>query len=475
MKMLSFLKKYWLFVLLGIFVIFIYTANLDKNSRFIWDESRALVDMHRIWEQKQITFVGPISEDRLEMFPSLSYYMYMPATALTNFDPLGPAYMAAFWGIIAWLVLTITLIKKVGSSFKTFLMSLLSATIYPVVVASRWAWNPNLVIFWMTLFITTLFYEIPFITFLGGMFLGASLYHHYLAIFGIIPTLLFLPIIFKGSPKKNRKMFLTLGGFLVSLTPFVLFELKNHYYLNSLSFLSANDKSFTTLSGAGYFDRLWNALVVFANMFVPNVSTLIISFLLVTTVIFFAYRKDKYIRFSFLSLLLSFALFGVIKQTYLHYQYVQVPLALLLYFRFFIINKKLIGKIIIGCLLLSSLVSVINLVNSYTWQGDITAIRNVTTHLVSETSSKANVAALASPDPNLYGQRFRDMALINGKELVAFDKFPQSEVLYVVSATDNPDVLRNDHAWEIESFKGSTITDIWKVSDYPLYLYRFAK
>ena len=108
-------------------------------------------------------------------------------------------------------------------------------------------------------------------------------------------------------------------------------------------------------------------------------------------------------------------------------------------------------------------------------RGDIVGVRNVTSHILKEAEPKTNVAALAGKDPNLTGQRFRDMALIGGKTLDAFNLYPESKVLFVVSSTKDESVVRNDQAWELESFKGSTITDIWQVSDFPMYLYRFEK
>ncbi len=474
-KIISFIKKYWLFFVLGFLVVFLYTYNLEKNSRFIWDESRALVDMHRIWDLKQITFVGPISEDRLEMFPSLSYYMYMPATVLTNFDPLGPAYMAAFYGVLGWLLLTIVIVKTFGKTKKALFLSLLIASLSPVMVASRWAWNPNPIIFWLSVFVFSLSFKNPILVFLGGLSLGAALYHHYLAAIVVLPIIIFLPLLYKGTKGAIKKIFLTLLGFSFAIIPFVLFEMKNHFFFNSTAFLSANEKSFMSLSFAGFFERLWNSLVVFSNYFVPNNLFVTIIFFLIFVGIFLVHRKDKYLSYSFLSLLVSFIFFGFVTVTYPHYQYAQVPLAILFFLRFFSLYKNIYGKIILGILLVISLNSAVNLLKSYTWQGDIEAVRNVTKHIILEQNPKTNVAALASPDSNLYGQRFRDMALINGMTLYPFDKFPQSEVLYVVSATEDPEVLRNDQAWEIESFKGSTITNMWRVSEYPLYLYRFEK
>jgi hypothetical protein len=475
MKTVSFLKKYWVFFLLGIIVVFLYTLNLDKNSRFIWDESRALVDMHRIWENKLITFVGPISADNLEMFPSLSYYLYLPSAILTHFDPLGPAYMAAFYGMIAWILLTITIVKICGVNVKSIAFSLLVATINPILVASRWAWNPNLIIFWFSIFIASLFYDNPFFVFLGGISLGASLYHHYLAALGVLPALLFLPIIYKGHKRKISKIALTFSGFIVSLVPFVLFELKNHYFLNSGHFLSANGKSFLTFSGSGFLTRLWDAVVVFSTMFVPNNFVFIVVFLLILLAIFVLYFKDRIIQYSFITLLLSLLLFGFVQITYPHYQYSQVPLVILLLFRFFYLNKNIFGKLFLAALLAFSLYGAANLIGSYTWQGDIIAVRNITKYILAEKVIKTNVAALVSLDTNTTGQRYRDMTLINGKTLDASDKYPSDTVLYVVSGTNNSSSVMQDGAWEMETFRNSTITNIWKVSDFPLYLYRLEK
>lgn len=475
MKIVAGIKKYWLFILLGVLVVFLYTFNLARNSRFIWDESRALVDMHRIWENKQITFVGPISSDNLEMFPSLSYYMYMPATVLTNFDPLGPAYMAAFYGFLAWLFLTIAFIKKFGVSSKSILLSLFVATISPVMVASRWAWNPNPVLFWMSIFAISLLFDNPFLIFLGGLSFGASLYHHYLAAFGIIPAILLLPIFYKDSKDSVKKIIITIAGFLVAIVPFALFELKNHYFLNSSTFLSANERSFLSLTTVGFFERFWNAVVILSTMFVPNNIVTIISFLVILLLIFFVYKKDKIIRYSFLSLIFSLLLFGFVKITYSHYQYSQVSLVILFIFRFISLNKNHIWKFFLTALLVFSMFSAYRLITSYTWQGDIVGVRNVTSHILKETEPKTNVAALAGKDSNLTGQRFRDMALIGGKTLDAYNLYPESKILFVVSSTKDESVIRNDQAWELESFKGSTITDIWQVSDFPMYLYRFEK
>lgn len=474
-KFSSFYKKYWAFICLGIIVSFFYTVNLDKNSRFVWDESRALVDMHRIWEKKEITFVGPISEDNLEMFPSLSYYMYLPGAVLTKFDPLGPVYVAVFLGLLSWLILTVTIIGNLGLGQKSILISLLYGILNPVLVSSRWAWNPNPVIFWMTVFISSLFYENPWILFIGGLSLGASLYHHYLAALGAIPALIFLPIFFDDKKHILRRISLIFVGFIVSVIPFTLFELKNHYYLNSGTFLSGNQKSFISLSFRGFFDRSWNSISTFSTMFVPDNIYIISTFIGVLLVIFISYRNDRIIRYSFSSLLTSIFLFGFVTKTYPHYQYALVSLFILFLFGFLLINKNILSKLLIVILLVFSITKGISTVNSYTWEGDIVAVRNTTHLLLSEKQSGTNIAVLQSNDPNTKGQRYRDMALINGLVLDPYDRYPKSEVLFIISENANQKEVLQDNAWEIQTFKDGTITNVWKVSNYPEYLFRLEK
>ena len=52
---------------------------------------------------------------------------------------------------------------------------------------------------------------------------------------------------------------------------------------------------------------------------------------------------------------------------------------------------------------------------------------------------------------------------------------PNSQVLYVISKSDNEAVIRNDPAWEMKTFKEIRLTNKSQLSSYPFYLYRFEK
>lgn len=99
------IKKGFLLALLLALLIFSRFYNLDKTARFIWDESSDLVTMHQIFVERNLTLIGPISEDGNKVFGSLSYYMLLPFTVIGKFDPVSPAYGAAFWGVLTGLLI----------------------------------------------------------------------------------------------------------------------------------------------------------------------------------------------------------------------------------------------------------------------------------------------------------------------------------------------------------------------------------
>ena len=87
-------KSVFILALLVVTLLFTRLYNLDKTARFIWDESSDLVNIHEIYVDKNITLIGPISEDGSKVFGSLTYYMLLPFAIAGNFDPVSTAYGA---------------------------------------------------------------------------------------------------------------------------------------------------------------------------------------------------------------------------------------------------------------------------------------------------------------------------------------------------------------------------------------------
>ena len=171
--------RFFLILLFLTALIFTRFYNLEKTARFVWDESSNLVNIHRIYQTKDLTLIGPISEDGNKVFGSLTYYLLLPFAVLGHFDPASTAYGAAFWGTVTAVIL-FYLSLKINPRLK-ILSALLITVWWVLLIPSRWAWNPNFLPLWSSLSLLVLFSRIKWRYFLAGLFLAIGLHHHYLA------------------------------------------------------------------------------------------------------------------------------------------------------------------------------------------------------------------------------------------------------------------------------------------------------
>ena len=150
-------KSIILFLIFISVVIFTRFYNLSGTARFTQDESSDLARMHEYYQNKQISLVGPISSDRSKVFSSLGYYMLMPFTVAFDFIPVSPVYGMAFLGVLTAVFML--LISRSIDKKKTILVGVLITIWFPLVLVSRWAWNPHFVIFWASLALLTYQYR----------------------------------------------------------------------------------------------------------------------------------------------------------------------------------------------------------------------------------------------------------------------------------------------------------------------------
>jgi len=173
-KTKSFLRKEYWSILLIIAAIAVLCLTrlvfLEISARFTRDESSDLVRMHEIFKEKKITLIGPISEDKINVYGSLTYYMLLPFAVVFNFDPIGPVIGAAFYSLVSILILALILQKKFSWNLAGSILFL--TFIFPFLQAGRWAWNPNLVPFWQILSLFVYFFV--FLKRKGGIWLFFS-------------------------------------------------------------------------------------------------------------------------------------------------------------------------------------------------------------------------------------------------------------------------------------------------------------
>lgn len=231
---------------------------------FLGDEGRDVLIVKRMIVDHDFVLLGPTASVGGFFLGPMYYYFMTPFLWLWQLDPVGPAIMVALFGIA-----TILLVYFVGKEFFSPAVGLISASIYalsPLVIAySRSSWNPNLVPFFSLLLIYLLWRfatkrEYKMIFFIGFT-AGLGIQFHYLYSFLMVFVAFFLLLdVFVLSDKKmhfkektkslGKILLIGFGGFLVTFSPFILFELR-HGFQNSQAlfkfFLAGNETGFNPM------------------------------------------------------------------------------------------------------------------------------------------------------------------------------------------------------------------------------------
>lgn len=441
---------------LSVLLLLIFTRfyNIDRTSRFVWDESSDLVSIHKIWVDKDITLIGPISEDGNKVFGSLTYYLLMPFAVMNNFSPISTTYGASFWGVITAIVFLI-LAYKLNNKFElstVFFVNFWTALLIP----SRWAWNPNFMLLWSTLGMIFYISKYKYKYFISGFLMALTIHHHYLGFYTVLGMGL---VILHESIKEKRLLPVASYGIgaLLAVSPFIAFDLthKPGLFLSRIMYFNYFDKSlnvFQKLSGANILFLL--NLVVIAYFDIKNKSA---SF--------------KYVFvFIFSTLIILFT-----TDFYSHYLLASIPFLFvyLIYRRTGLSN--FFAKSLVIIITIISIIKFPNVVKNITWETDIKTITKITAEIRDSITinnlMNVNLAVLQSPDPNIYGRRYRDLLLIDNIKLQEKELYNLTDNLFVLSYQDI-ETIRQDKAYEIKKFNKGKLVQEWSFEDsrWKLYL-----
>lgn len=209
---------------------FLRLYRIGDFLTFLGDEGRDVLVAKHILEG-QLTLLGPRTSVGSMYLGPLYYYMIAPFLWLFDYNPVGPAIMVALFGIA-----TVYLLYSFLSEFFSNRAGLMAAFLYslsPLVLTySRSSWNPNIMPFFSLLTIYSLIKAITgnnkwFI--LTGLSMGVVLQSHYLGLL-LLPAVLVVAIIYRRL-LSLKTFFLSLSGFLILISPFLLFNLRHNFVL----------------------------------------------------------------------------------------------------------------------------------------------------------------------------------------------------------------------------------------------------
>ena len=228
-------KAIVIIIILLIGAIFRLSSSSNGNFIFNMDNARDMVDVREMVILKKLRLTGPNSAvEGLFNGPAWYYLLAIPFI-LSGGDP----YASIILEIILWAIGGFFLLKLASRFGKLSLLacgSLWIASNY-IVLLNLYAFNPNSV----TLLTPLLIFLIDkyvnskkFIYALSSFFLGGLFFNFEMNAGGFIPLVIFFAVLLSRSELLKRKDFwLAILGFIVTLIPQILFDIKHDFIMSS--------------------------------------------------------------------------------------------------------------------------------------------------------------------------------------------------------------------------------------------------
>ncbi|OGK54289.1 hypothetical protein A3H78_01335 [Candidatus Roizmanbacteria bacterium RIFCSPLOWO2_02_FULL_36_11] len=222
--------------LIGVFLRF---YRFPEFVTFLGDQGRDAIIVKRIITFEHFPAIGaPTSYGQVYLGP-FYYYFMTPWLLLFNFNPLGLAFGVALISAI-FIILSYLIVRELFDAKIALITSFYITFSTPLILLSRFSWNPNLAPVFSLLFIFFVIKafkngrKIFFI--LAGVFLALLIQLHYLALL-LVPVLIYIML------RDRRKSSFTINNifwlgtsFLVVNLPLVFFDIR-HNFLNTRNFI----------------------------------------------------------------------------------------------------------------------------------------------------------------------------------------------------------------------------------------------
>ncbi len=476
--LLKFHKITLLFLLVSL-AFFTRFYNLEETATFFWDTAYDLKQISQYYQQREITLVGPISEQGDKVYSSLTYYMLMPFAVLGRFDIASTTYGATVYGFVTavlLLILTYRINRKIVVP-----VALLLAIWFPLVETSRWAWNPNLVTLWIVIGLLLYQTKTNVSHFLAGLALGMTIHHHYLA---AIATSVFIIWTVAAAIRNKQAMKYVgmIGGYLCAIAPFVVFDVLHPpgLFLTRLIYFNQTE------AVASVWDLLTKSIANFASVFQNYTHSSVLSVAIIVMVvglIMYDWRTSRtYLKCIVPWLIQVLAIAGINASN----QHYFLP-GLVFFFVYLIVPRAKFGRYLayamIGVLILGSLFTLWPQLTTQRyvplgWQPNIRTVRAITKVLKDEITTKSlqgvNLTVLGSTDPNLYGWKYRSLLEIENVPLSTKGDYFSNSYLFVISQATE-DNLRAHRATELDRFRDQRLRNSWRVADseWNVFLFSF--
>lgn len=443
--------------------------KISEYMTFLGDEGRDVTIVRDMVLGRKFTLIGPGTSIGNMYLGPLYYYLMVPALAVWQLSPVGPAVMIAGFGI-----LTVALLWWVGRQWFGRSEALLAALLYglspTVITYSRSSWNPNIMPFFALLGMYSIWkvwkYGYWRWLVIAAASLAFVLNSHYLGLL-LVPVMGLYWLKAKKTGPWLRYTLLAIGAFAVLMSPLVIFDLR-HHFMNFLAMKAFFTNRQTTVNLKFYksIPLLWplwqqivSTLATAGDMLAASITGMVMAGLLV----FGLKSKNTRSDLSFLLWWLGAGLIGLglYKQhIYAHYFGFLFPAVFLgLGFVLHVLFKNRITKVL-GLLGVVALV-VLNVLNSplrYAPNNQLAHTRQITDFVMREAgNANFNLALLSKSN---YDMSYRYFLPEQSTRLRTIQE-QTTEQLFVICEGD-PCVPIGNPLWEVASFGWAKIDKQWE-------------
>lgn len=481
----------WKLISILIFALVVRFWRIQELTTFSGDQGIDFLIVKRMLMDGELTLLGP----KLGHFSDIAnlylgpayYYLISFPLYISAFDPLGPILFIAALSFIT-IILVFIFVKNYFNTQIALISSGLIAFSSPIIEQSRVPLNPNLIPFFSTLLLLSLFRIIfdkrnnilwPVIF---GMASGVLIQLHYLTVSIIVISYIALLI-----NKHYRSTVIAAVLSIMALMPQIFFELRHNFFITNQfilrlsggdnifslsSFLGNINNSFqiltTTISSAGYnlpSIISFIAIIILIKIIPPIYKS---KFNLIIIIIFSSIILNSFTNFSpqFHYFSHVYILFIILMSIFIHLSLKSIISPI---FKFIII-------IVLATIIAANLSSLeLSRVEGYTmpkgW--NLTGVKKASRIISKDVdhSTKFNIASTIDGDTR--ARPFRYFVEVYGKTPQSVEEYPKAEILYLISRDSHKEILEYS-VWEVSSIKPFVFDSEWIIQN-GIKLYKLTK
>jgi 4-amino-4-deoxy-L-arabinose transferase-like glycosyltransferase len=476
---------------------FLRLWKVDEAALFLGDQGRDALIVSRIFLQKDLVFIGPITSVGNMYLGPLYYYFMLPFLMLSYPSPLGSVYAVAVLGTLTVFFLYYWGIRMVGETAAVIAAFLCTFSVVAIDL-SRFSWNPNITPFVGLLMMYATYKAVakhPKYWLLVGFAFAILLQLHYVTLLaGAAAGLLWISEMFRALRAKNALLAKQLVGFAlgafaivaVSLLPLFIFDLK-HDWLNLHSFqkMFTNTDNFSSSAtepstvASILRETHGRSMHIFFEFLIGKervLNTILVGILLIVTALFYR-TKPKRASHIGLTVILVYLIVGILglstyrNSVFNHYIAYLFP-ATFLFLSFFFAklwNWKIYGKVALLVLLTFFISYNVPKYNFKPAGPSFTVLKAVAASIHSRVRPEQPYGiVLIAATKDYHGMNYRYfLQTADEKVPLEHNLHEQADILFIINEEHQITKPEDVDIFEINSFSGNYVSERYTIPGGP--------